>query len=367
MVLLFIYIMLVIFNFLLPRSKIIFIIDFIYMWILMGWNHSVADYGVYLMRYDHPEVYGTLEGIYVLLQNIGKSIGLNYDSFLIVMSFVFLLIRMISIHELCKNHNNVVGLYLLFPFVMDITQLRMFYATSVFLFGMIFLLRIKNSRNGIIVFCILNAVATLIHAACIIYFLIPVAMYIDRGKLKKYTKQIIAIVLVLYVLLFSGGLYNLVKLMSIAFGFGRKFVETAFAVSTAYKVTHRITYMLEIILFFLFMNSLLKNTLKINKNSISKEIILGYKMNYIFLLILPLAWFSGDIYRIQHGALVFFYSILVNGSLFKKRTFGIITWSQVMLFGFLIAYIFLFLIGDGSLFNSVFWPAFYKNVLIPGA
>lgn len=361
------YILMIILNFSFPRSKVLLVTDFLFMWILMGWNHSVADYSVYLQRYNYPEIYGTMEQLYVFFQDIGKSLGLNYDSFLIVMTFVFLLIRYFAIFGLSRKHNCIIALYMLFPFIMDITQLRMFYASSIVLLGLFFYKKYNYKKRGAFVFCVFNIIATLIHAASVVYFIIPLAVYIDKDKIKKYSKQVVAVVVVLYGLLFSGGLYWLLKSISGILGFGTKFIETAFAVSMAYKVTYRITYMIEIALFFVFMNYLFKKMIVSKKgNSIDtlNELTLGYKCNYSLLLILPLAWFSGDIYRVQHGILVFFYAILVNGDILKKHKVGEITWKQIVLALFLISYIFLFLIGNGSLYETVLKPVFFKNELM---
>lgn len=163
MILLISYIVIVILNLKFHKSKILYVIDFVFMWILMGWNYSVADYKVYFTRYTNPEIYGTLEPLYVVLQNWGKMMGMNYNTFLACMSFIFLLIRMVLIKLMSARPNYVIGLYLLFPFIMDITQIRMFYATTIVLLG--FYVLVKNYKYSDVLFVITVILASMLHAA----------------------------------------------------------------------------------------------------------------------------------------------------------------------------------------------------------
>ena len=370
MILLSIYIVLIILNFKFPRSKVLFAIDFLFMWILMGWNHSTADYSVYLTRYTHPEIYKTLEPLYVLLQNLGQSLGMDYNLFLIAMSFLFLFIRMLAIRKLSNKPNIVIALYLMFPFIMDITQVRMFYATSLILLGLVFLL--KNTKKDNLIFMAFVLMATSIHAACIFYGLLLLVNQIDKKSPKKYAHQLAAIVVIAYLMLFSGALYYVVSIASSFLGFGTKFVETAFATSMAYKITHKITYMIEIGLFWAFFNYIFGRAIrKRKKDDYIKEnipnnnlLISCYKFNYTMLLLLPLAWFSGDIYRVQHGLLGLFYALYSNSYYMRNNTRGRCTLYQLATVLFMILFIFLFLVGLESLRETVFMPVFFENVFI---
>lgn len=374
MILLSVYILLIIINFKFSKSKIIFWIDFLFMWVLMGWNHSVADYSSYYIRYTNPEIYGTLEPLYVIFQNTGKMVGLDYSSFQIVMAFIFLFIRMIAIRMLSTSPNFVVGLYLLFPFIMDITQLRMFYATSIILLGIVFLLKRKKIDN--IIFILFVILATMIHAACICYLLLLIPVNIENFNIKAYLRIIIIMCLILFIMLFSGGLYELAHIISSLFGFGTKFIETVFAAGQAYKTTNKIVYMLIIFLFFFVINLIFKKArkrYKLSKNenqvmlkTISKNgelVDICYKINYTLLIILPFAWFTGDIYRIQHGVLILFYSAFSNMDFFKGKKHGSVTLYQIYVTIFIVLYVFLFLVGISSLRESVFLPVFYDNIL----
>ena len=340
----------------------------------MGWNYSVADYNVYYTRYTSPEKYKTLEPLYLMLQNLGKWVGLGYNAFLAIMSFLFLLIRMVLIKKMSVRQNFVIGLYLLFPFIMDITQIRMFYATTIVLLGIFFLLQNKKSSDSLFVFFVI--MATLVHSSCILYLLLLFAKNIKRLGVDEYIKLCIAVCVGLYIMLPTEVLYKGLVAISKCLGFGRKFIETSFATNKAYKITHKFTYMIEILLFFVMMNLILAKTIR--QNNVAKKLkeLKNYedfysldffnfclKSNITLLIILPLAWFSGDIYRVQHGLLTLFYIAISNSKCFRSKIKGNFKVNQLMLFFFIIVFMFLFLIGLPSLRNSVFLPVFFKNEL----
>lgn len=369
------YIIIILLNLKFSKSKILYIIDFMFMWILMGWNYSVADYDIYLIRYTHPEIYGTLEPLYVVFQNIGKMMGLSYDTFLAYMSFIFLLIRMVLIKSMSMRPNYVVGLYLLFPFIMDITQIRMFYATTIVLIG-IFIL-IKNYKYCNILFVVTVILATMIHAACIIYILILVAKNVKSVNIKEYLQVCVLVCGILYALLPTGVLYSVLALISRRLGFGKKFIETVFSTSMAYKFTNKITYMIEIILFFGIIYLILKRATKgetLTSGTKEKELTKSFsnlellhfciKVNCSLLIILPLAWYSGDIYRVQHGIVILFYTALSNLDNFRGSRRGMVKLNQLLVAGFITIFMILFLIGLPSLREAVFMPVFFENGLL---
>lgn len=374
MILLIGYIIIILLNLTFRKSKILYVIDFIYMWILMGWSYNVADYDVYFTRYTYPEIYGTLEPLYVAIQNIGKIMGLSYNSFLAYMSFIFLLVRMILIRSMSIRPNYVIGLYLLFPFIMDITQIRMFYATTIVLLGIFVLM--KNYRYSNIFFVIIIIIASMMHSACIIYLLVLVAKNVKEFNTKKYLKTCIFGCVILYIMLPTGVLYDVLTVISGAFGFGRKFIETVFVTSQAYKITYKITYMVEILLFFCLMNSIFKRIMKnnsisyIEKTKDNKKVSnleftqFCAKVNDSLLIVLPLAWFSGDIYRVQHGMTILFYIAFSNFEGFRSSNRGKIKLNQVLVTGFVIIFMLLFLLGISSLRETVFIPVFFENGLI---
>ena len=129
------YILLICLGFMFQKNKTLSIVFCGFMWLLMGWSYGNADYNIYLDRYNNSSSYKTLEPFYTILQDIAKGAGLEYESFLIICSGICLLIRFYVIWQSTAFPNFVLSLYLLFPFVMDIVQIRFFYASTIVFWG----------------------------------------------------------------------------------------------------------------------------------------------------------------------------------------------------------------------------------------
>jgi len=381
MVLLAWYVLLIILNSIYKRNKFLLVIDFVYMWILMGWSYGNADYAMYLRRYMYPETFGTLEPIYIIVEKFFGSLGYDYQIFLIVMSVICLIARFIVIQKISSRPNQVIALYLIYPFIMDIVQIRMFYATTFVLIAILLLREAKKPISFVVVFAII-LVATLIHNACIIYMLLPLAKVLKKERISKYSRRIIIGIAVATALLASGLLYSVGLIVARLAGFGQKYVETIVAAGVAYKVTNRLVYMAEIILFFVIVNLICKQARKmiLSEKYYYKERAQGIlmideidfleKCNYLLFLILPLAWFSGDIYRVQHGFAIVIFMIVSNvipisGSTSKN---GKLKHNQIKLgfytIGLAFVFMVLFMLLLPGLRETVFLPAFFNNKLI---
>src|SRR5699024_7708644 len=106
---------------------------------------------------------------------------------------------------------------------------------------------------------------------CIIYLLMLAAKNIKNFNRKEYLKVCLLVCGILYALLPTGILYNILALISRTFGFETKFIETAFSTNIAYKLTNKITYMIEIFLFFVTMNLILKRATKVKSSNSGTE------------------------------------------------------------------------------------------------
>lgn len=380
MVLLILYFFLIILNILFPKNKALTIIDFVYMWILIGWSYGNADYNLYVSRYSYPDRYVTLEPLYVSVEKLFSSYGYDYESFLLIMSFICLLIKFILINKMSSRQNIVIAMYLLFPFLMDIVQIRSFYASTLVMVAIYVLLQKK--KFSIPVYIALILFSTMIHSLCIVYLVLIIAVLIKTEKLHDFSRKIILAVAGATALLVSGILYKVLYYIATIFGFGTKFAETVIAAGMAYKVTNKMVYMAEIILFFLIANFICLKARKmiLSNNYIGnskKEYLSGtklidfcYKSNYLMLIILPFAWFSGDIYRIQHIFMIILYIAASNVLSVenKKKHFLLVKKNKLILnlsvSGLAIVFAILFTLLLVSLRETVFLPAFFSNRLI---
>lgn len=365
MLLLFDSLIIIILDIFFQRNKVLTIVNFAFMWILMGWSFGNADYEIYLNRYNYPSQYSTLEPLYSVLQSIFRDHGLQYYQFLIIMSGVFLLLRFLVVYGLTERQNLVYGLYLLYPFIFDVTQVREFYAISVVMVAVYFLVKLR--RYNIISFVILVYIASLIHSSAIWYLMLLIPFW-DKGSVKKFFKKSVFFFLTLLILSVTGALNKILNAFSNILGFDEKYSQTFTVNQYSYTQNNRYVVSLEIVIIFLllFFTFYISKSCFYNKSNIFFNIEGAYqfimKTNIVMLLLIPFLWQSADIYRIQQGFLMIFYtffSFFITdeglGKISSRNLFSI----MILL---VLASFFLYLIiSVPSLSNSVFWPTFLKN------
>mgnify|MGYP000876111156 FL=1 len=368
MILLIMFIVLVIANMVFPRNKLLTGISFIYMWVLMGWSYGNADYEFYVLRYKSTATYYTLEPLYVILQNIAKSFEFQYSTFLILMSFIFLLIRFFVILKFTDKPNYVISLWMLYPFIMDIVQIRQFYATTIVMLGIYFLFASKKLGSVKFVICVM--LATLIHSSNLVYMLLLVP-YLWDFSIKKFKRVIFLMVIVSITMLRTGLLKILGQNVATMLGFGVKFRETFIAANRQYSLNNLYYYVFQIVVLFILCEFVfrkidcIKSDIVINNGINSMKFIeWAEKSNWILLLVIPLVWFSGDIYRIQHGFLTIVYIVASlmtrNKGLVIKKSYLLgkiaMCLTALLFFYWVLLYV-------PSLRETTFIPAFYNNRL----
>lgn len=142
--------------------------------ILFGGNFYNPDYFAYKHVYDHIGFYQVenllgerFESGFIFLYQIGNKLGLSYQHFLGVLGVLCLLIIVFTVRQYTRRTFIVVGLYLIYPFFMDVVQIRNFVAMVIFFAGIRFY-RVKNVTDILysIGFILL---ATSIHKTMILF------------------------------------------------------------------------------------------------------------------------------------------------------------------------------------------------------
>ena len=370
MELLIIYILAIILSLIFKQSKLVTIFDFIIMWIMIGWSSGTADYLVYTTRYYFPERYSTLEPLYAILQNCARNLGSSYSLFLIIMSGIALLLKYISISLLTSRRNEVIALWMIFPFIADINQVREFYATSVAFLGLALFLKLKNTNIGIIIAIISCVLAGMIHISAFMYLALIIPYL--RKKQRKYLftsgnfnfislKKILMVIVATYILALFGLLYKIGNLI----GLGAKWSQTAEAATIAYS--SRTFYHFEMIIFFIIANIILRRVLAQSSQLSLEENRIAYWTyisNYLLLLVLAFAFITPDVYRVQQEFAIFIYCV----ASFSYEKKGLVTVNTVTAKTsvLMLSLLFLWLMCGAvpSLRETVLIPAFYDNLII---
>ena len=147
------------------------IVLFIAMWILFWGNLSNADYLTYLKEYNYIMQTGNFpigrEIGWCLLMKISSNFGLKYYQFLMVVSFIGLSLIMITVRKYTDKPQFALILYFIYPYLLDIIQVRQFLAMSIIVFCLRYLE--KNTITENIKYIIGVLIACSIHYLSLIF------------------------------------------------------------------------------------------------------------------------------------------------------------------------------------------------------
>lgn len=130
------------------HSKLIFTLTFIFMWVLYFGNTGNPDLLSYESIYNTDNT--TLEIGFRFIINLSKHFNIDFKTFVCIMSLICLLLVFGTISKFTTNTNYVIAFYFIYPFVLDVIQLRNFMALSIVIFSMRFLLINDKKINFII-------------------------------------------------------------------------------------------------------------------------------------------------------------------------------------------------------------------------
>lgn len=183
------YLLIIVYCFAFKKIKAGFYLAFLMAWVLIAGNYDNADYDQYLLRYESGlEV--TVDIGYSCLCNFFCNLGFDYQTFKGIVSFVCLLMIYRTINKLSLHPSVGAALFLIFPFIIDITQFRNFVSYSVVFSAIPHLF--DNKRFGLIKYVAIVLLASSIHAASIFYLVFALS------KIKVKVWYVIVIALFVY-------------------------------------------------------------------------------------------------------------------------------------------------------------------------
>ncbi len=104
------------------KSKAIGYISIIFLVLFLMFNRGNPDYENYKIIFEQP--YGYAESGYIFLINIIKALGGQSHNFILIILGLFLTFTLFRWKKLVNKLNIVVVLYAIFPFVLDVIQIR---------------------------------------------------------------------------------------------------------------------------------------------------------------------------------------------------------------------------------------------------
>lgn len=164
------------------HSKIIVMLFIILLWILMGANTQNPDINVYKMGYENIS-YGSFEPGYILLERIFIFLNFEYEAFRMFLSLVGILLIHNTVKSLIKNQSAFYLLYAVYPFMLDVVQMRNFISMAILIYAIPYLL--SENQIGPLKYVVLVLIAGSIQIIAIVYLPLVVFVRMRKTGLKK--------------------------------------------------------------------------------------------------------------------------------------------------------------------------------------
>ena len=370
MFLLFVYIVLIFWGLVKPKSRISFGILAGYLWFLFGWSYGNADWMIYVNRYNNYESLSShTEWLFTFCQKVGHLIHLDYRMYLILVSGICLCLIYKTILDLSQRPAMVLALYAVFCFPIDVTQVRFFMAFAIAVFGFRYMFAYIQSRQrkDLVKWCLCVFFASGIHMAIVVVllYLIPIL----------WGNRIAAIVmLVTNILLITLSTFQARIFALIGYFLGSEKESLVMSKATQYNLnTIKFVWFKTLFIFVGFLVcywlitylwSVKKIDTSYQNKGVLADVILG--VNFITMIVIGLITVTTDFYRVQQVT-VFLNYIFYSCSMYPAPKSRMATNKL----NFVLTSIML-LFAVGALYNlvlrttnyeTVFIPLFYNNVL----
>ena len=184
------------------HSKVIAMFLLLFMWLLFWGNTMNPDYEAYSSLYSNIQ-HGVavfekvnMEIGFILIMRLCTLLGLNYTGFLALTTLCCYLMIHSAVKLYCRNYNYVYLLYFIFPFFIDVIQIRNFIVMSILIYSVRFL--VMGGVNGKIRYAILLLLAATIHRVSLVYL----PMILIRSGKKNIFIYYLAMCSILFSILF---------------------------------------------------------------------------------------------------------------------------------------------------------------------
>lgn len=333
------------------NSKLVFYIGIIYLWLIATFVFGNADTALYELQYNK-----SIETTFTWAREPGWQWINKFFCYAKVPFWLFrgliygggLYLISNTIKKLSLKKNMVLLLYLIFPFLIDVAQMRNFFAMSILIYAMPFLL--KEEIGNILKYILCVILATSVHYIFIIY--------IGLLVINILTNKILIVIDILGMLIAPAILKYVPDIVLLVF--------KNFHGKQAYKyvmngtISNRGTiicfiYFVFNILIFVVAEKLTNDKENENKIYIHRMLRVNLILSGSYFLTL----YSLDFIRVIRNIMIVNYCIWCNCS----RTFSDIkvkVFFNMCIIAFVILSCFLFIYYDFS--DTVFWPAVQNNL-----
>lgn len=330
------------------REKIFSFMLLVFMWVLFWANYNNADYLNYKNLYDYVNYtgvgYSTSQFGFVFIMKFASRLGLEYHHFLMIFSLIGLYLISDTVKRYTDKPQLVYLVYFIYPFLLDIVQVKHFLAMSIIVYCFRYLEYEGNLNNIKYLLGILMAVS--IHTISIIF--IPI-LFIKNIKISKMYILIIMVLAIGIPLAYT----NFFQIYAYRF-LDIQRIEAYFLNRARYGFL--IQFFIQGVIFLLVYYS--KVILEKRKES-NKFVELVYRTNLYLIILFPLYIINGTFERGFRIIMILNYIVFSKlYSTSKKNNKGVVLFI-IMIFVFALFFYFIFIpYGD-----TVFFPIFENNLI----
>ena len=152
-------------------SRILFCVLFSFLLVMFGLNYANPDYMAYENIYKMSG--GGYEPLFALACTFFSSLHLSFQGMLFCWSAIGLALIASTVLLYSPYPSFVFALYLIYPFCMDIVQIRSFMAGAIIIYSLRFIIRYhkddRHEKKEILFFALAVLIATGIHYSAVLY------------------------------------------------------------------------------------------------------------------------------------------------------------------------------------------------------
>ncbi len=209
MVLQIVYYLLSILGILKKRSKVLTFLMLAIMWVIFGLCTYNGDYGNYSWIYqniENPLYWGEFEFLFNVIMYVCSVSGLSFVQFRMVFGGLYIILLYIVIGKYTENKAEVLGLYMLFPFLFFTTVIRSGFASILIMLAYHEIIAEKDNK---IKFWILIILASLMQYTSIFFILY---YYLRRKEFRRISViVVVGMVLATFAAYYTGIIYHVVS------------------------------------------------------------------------------------------------------------------------------------------------------------
>ncbi|PLS24547.1 EpsG family protein [Bifidobacterium imperatoris] len=346
------------------NNKILFVIALLWLWLLMAFSDGNADAIINEGRYyNYSNTVGITEPGYYLLMQTFMRMGVSFALYKQIIAAIEIILIGSTIFKLSSSPNVVLALYALYPFCLDVVQMRFTLALSIVIFAIRYLFPDNTTKSMItrdVIFVILIVAASMFHFVAIFYLLLLIGKHLSM----KATVTFVAMVNII-----GFALFNPYSLLIIAKYVGIESKVVAYLNRpTSGKVL--ILTLLSIVIYIVTFTITYAFSIRfIRLQRISDRDFVGIKSNIISLCIIPFLVVAPDFLRILTGLSILNYITISNHLSSHRVNLRNFSFSPnnvlliILLYITAFANLYKLVLGNAN-YYTVFLPLFFSNTLI---